>query len=55
MALCNDNNLRQLKKSYKSRVLFKSEISTTSFLLICEILNNLKKKGDSENASIRKY
>lgn len=44
MALCNDMNLRQLKKSYKSRILFKSEFPTTSFLLICEILNNLKKK-----------
>lgn len=44
MALCNDVNLRQLKKSYKSRSLFKSQISTNSFLLICEILTNLKKK-----------
>ena len=44
MALCNDVNLRQLKKSYKSRTLFKSQISTNSFLLICEILINLKKK-----------
>ena len=44
MALCNDMNLRELKKSYKSRILFKREISTTTFLLICEILHNLKKK-----------
>ena len=48
MALCTDINSRQLKKSYKSRILFKSEFPTTSFLLICEILNNLKKKKENQ-------
>jgi len=44
MALCNDTNLRQLKKCYKRKILFKSEIPINSFLLICEILKNLKSK-----------
>ena len=54
MALCNDSNLRQLKKSYKSRIIFKSELPTNSFLLICEILKNLKSQKTFKKCMTKK-
>ena len=42
MSACNDSNLRELKAAYKDRRLFQESLPTDTFLLICEILKNLK-------------
>jgi len=41
MSLCTDKNLKDLKKAYKKRRIFKIELSEDTFTLICEILKNL--------------
>ena len=42
MSACNDSNLRELKAAYKDKRLFKESLPTDTFVLICEILKNLK-------------
>ena len=44
MSLCTDKNLKDLKKAYKKRRIFKIELSEDTFTLICEILKNLNEK-----------
>lgn len=44
MSLCTDKNLKDLKKAYKKRRIFKIELSEDIFTLICEILKNLNEK-----------
>ena len=41
MSMCTDKNLKDLKKAYKKRRIFKRELSNETFMLICEILKNL--------------
>ena len=41
MSMCTDKNLKNLKKTYKSRRIFKKDLNDDIFLLICEILKNL--------------
>lgn len=42
--MCTDKNLKDLKKTYKKRRIFKKELSDETFTLICEILKNLSEK-----------
>ena len=42
MSLCEDQNFADLKLAYQNKSLFKVELKTETFLLILEILKNLK-------------
>ena len=49
MSLCTDKNLKDLKKAYKKRRIFKIELSEDTFTLICEILNSFHQMFKNEN------
>ena len=42
MSLCQDDNFANLKLAYKNKAIFNVELKTETFLLILEILKNLK-------------